>query len=119
MNPAEKFHAETTPFRWGHGRCWRAPHWPEGHFVVIELSMRAGVVHFGSVLTPSDIRGRGYASEAIKHIFELSRGFSIVGEISPFGAPGSKLNRRQLRAWYKRLGFEVRQNGMIVKLASK
>jgi GNAT superfamily N-acetyltransferase len=63
-------------------------------------------------------RGKGYGSRALDWLCQLAdaHGVTIKGHISPCGMVKPRLNKTQLRQWYKRHGFSVTERSSIVRV---
>lgn len=77
-----------------------------------EIEIFDGSIHLGCIR--SFERGNGSGTEALNWFLDLAQKhrISIRGTIKPCGNTRPRLNAAQLRAWYKRHGFTVK-NGNI------
>lgn len=81
---------------------------PDEWVMVTLRDVKPGVIELTEFFVPTDYRGRGYATEALRWVLDLARkhNCAIESYVQAFGRnPG--MNRRQLASWYRRHGFVV------------
>jgi hypothetical protein len=75
-----------------------------------EVSIFNGAIRLAAIRSLE--RSKGHGSRALDWLCELAdrHGVAISAKVSPFG-DGPKLDTKQLRAWYRRRGFNIERNG--------
>src|ERR1043166_4034132 len=106
-----EFEAATNVLQWRVAlRTW--PKWNEK--AAFEVMYTAGGdVYLGLIMAADP--GKGHGAAAIRWLCALAdkHGVRLAGKVDRQGTRG--LSQSQLRAWYKRHGFTVRQNGVITR----
>ena len=109
-SPAEKFMEELYKVGYGHPFIRDTVMLFKGE-AMVELKLNTWEddksVHFSGVMVLPDFRGQGFGRKAVELVQKLARkhGVRLTGSVSPYGSTKG-LNKRQLHAWYKRLGFK-------------
>jgi len=86
----------------------------------VEVDMRPwddGIL-FSSIQTHlegHECHEKGYATEIVERLLDMAdrHGVPLYGSVEPFGRP-PRMNKTQLKRWYKSLGFNVDRSGRLV-----
>lgn len=89
----------------------------EGGHVLVEIGIFNDRLHLSSIVSGS--KKKGFATKVMRFIMNVAdkHGAEIEGNAKPFGDGGMK--KKDLKAWYKKLGFEFKGDDMVRKPKEK
>lgn len=75
----------------------------------------------GLIVTPPVARRRGYATKLMKLLIRIAdyNGWAMTGFVRPWAGHGEAkppMSDRDLRRWYRKLGFAVEKEGGLIRL---